>query len=283
MSDKYTLNSLSSTQLITEKNSTNLLAKDLNISIFGGATFTTDNSQNEIWKYLAGTKAEANSINKIFSDNKLATNEFEGLLASEENLKSLDGKNSPKILHIATHGFFYPDPKEITAQATKKTESGDIDFRGGTSVDISTANKLSSIITNTNPLMRSGLALTGANNNITAAETEQEDGILTAYEVSNMNLQNTQLVVMSACETGLGDIKGSEGVYGLQRAFKMAGAKFLIMSLWQVPDKETSEFMTSFYTRLLKLKDIRKSFNETQTEMRKKYEPYYWGAFVLVE
>ena len=76
---------------------------------------------------------------------------------------------------------------------------------------------------------------------------------------------------------------GSEGVYGLQRAFKMAGVKYIIMSLWQVPDKETVEFMEMFYKKLLKTKDVRRSFNETQKEMRKKFDPYYWGAFVLVE
>ena len=96
-------------------------------------------------------------------------------------------------------------------------------------------------------------------------------------------MRHNNLVVLSACETGLGDIRGSEGVYGLQRAFKMAGVKYIIMSLWQVPDKETVEFMEMFYKKLLKSKDVRRSFNETQKEMRKKYEPYYWGAFVLVE
>ncbi|PIY03984.1 MAG: hypothetical protein COZ21_07795 [Bacteroidetes bacterium CG_4_10_14_3_um_filter_31_20] len=131
--------------------------------------------------------------------------------------------------------------------------------------------------------MRSGLALARANDVWSKTKADGEDGVLTAYEVSNMNLQNTQLVVMSACETGLGDIKGSEGVYGLQRAFKMAGVKYIIMSLWQVPDKETEEFMVTFYTKLLKIKDIRKSFNETQKEMRQKYDPYYWAAFVLIE
>ena len=88
---------------------------------------------------------------------------------------------------------------------------------------------------------------------------------------------------MSACETGLGDIKGSEGVYGLQRAFKMAGVNYIIMSLWQVPDKETEEFMTKFYKKLMKNNDIKLSFTETQKEMRKKYDPYFWAAFVLIE
>ena len=111
----------------------------------------------------------------------------------------------------------------------------------------------------------------------------REDGILTAYEVSNINLSNTKLVVLSACETGLGDIKGSEGVYGIQRAFKMAGADYVMMSLWQVPDKETVEFMKIFYENFIKTNDVRNAFNKTQRIMRKKYKPYYWAAFVLVE
>lgn len=141
-----------------------------------------------------------------------------------------------------------------------------------------------SFVKNKNPLMRSGLAFAGANR-VWNSEflPEDEDGVLTAQEVTQLDLRKTRLVVMSACETGLGDIKGSEGVYGLHRAFKMAGAGFLIMSLWQVPDAETEEFMTTSYRKLLLQKDVRTAFDETQSEMRKKYDPYYWGAFVLIE
>jgi CHAT domain-containing protein len=132
--------------------------------------------------------------------------------------------------------------------------------------------------------MRSGIILAHANDVWSRdALSEGEDGILTAQEVSNLDLLKLKLVVLSACETGLGDIKGTEGVYGLQRAFKMAGVKYIIMSLWQVPDKETSEYMITFYEKLIKVKDIRKAFSETQKEMRIKYDPYYWGAFVLIE
>ena len=110
-----------------------------------------------------------------------------------------------------------------------------------------------------------------------------EDGIATSYEISQLNLSNTELVVLSACETALGDVKGSEGVFGLQRAFKMAGVKKLIVSLWQVPDKETAELMTAFYSYWLKGKAVNEAFALAQAEMRKKYSPYYWAAFVLVE
>ena len=110
-----------------------------------------------------------------------------------------------------------------------------------------------------------------------------EDGVVTAYEISQLNLSNTELVVLSACETGLGDVKGTEGVFGLQRAFKMAGAKKMIVSLWKIPDKETSELMTGFYSYWLKGKMIDAAFAQAQADMRKKYSPYYWAAFVLVE
>ena len=114
---------------------------------------------------------------------------------------------------------------------------------------------------------------------------ENEDGILTALEISNLNLSNTDLVVLSACETGLGDIDGSEGVYGLQRAFKMAGVDLIMMSLWEVPDKETSEFMTIFYTNWLNGEDVRTAFRNTQLKMSTKYKanPEKWAAFVLFE
>ena len=100
-----------------------------------------------------------------------------------------------------------------------------------------------------------------------------------------MQLQNTELVVLSACETGLGDIRGNEGVYGLQRAFKIAGAKYVMMSLWQVPDAETKEFMETFYAYWIQKKmNISKAFKATQSSMSKKYnEPFKWAGFVLLE
>jgi CHAT domain-containing protein len=132
--------------------------------------------------------------------------------------------------------------------------------------------------------MRSGLVFAGANEVWSRKEyIDKEDGVLTAQEVATLDLRKTNLVVLSACETGLGDVKGTEGVYGLQRSLKMAGVKFIIMSLWQVPDAETVEFMEKFYTKLTKTKDIKSSFNETRNEMRKKYDPFYWAAFVLLE
>ncbi len=100
-----------------------------------------------------------------------------------------------------------------------------------------------------------------------------------------MTLSGTELVVLSACETGLGDIVGNEGVYGLQRAFKIAGAKYLIMSLWKVDDRSTQAFMTSFYRHwLMEKKTVPEAFRSTQLEMRAKYSGAYdWAGFVLIE
>jgi len=137
------------------------------------------------------------------------------------------------------------------------------------------------------PLIRSGLALAGANHAWQGEKLPKgvEDGILTSRDVSRMNLMNTELVVLSACQTGLGDVKGSEGVYGLQRAFKMAGVRYLLMSLWKVPDESTKEFMVTFYKQLLSGESIRESYQTTQQVMSTKYpdDPFKWAAFVLIE
>ena len=133
--------------------------------------------------------------------------------------------------------------------------------------------------------MRSGLFFAGANNAWKGKPIEGvEDGILTSYEVSDLYLPNTKLAVLSACQTALGDIQGNEGVYGLQRAFKIAGVQNLVMSLWKVPDAETAEFMQAFYKNIFEKQSINDAFYNAQTVMKNKYrdEPYKWAAWVLV-
>jgi CHAT domain-containing protein len=130
------------------------------------------------------------------------------------------------------------------------------------------------------PMFNSGLLLAGSN-----SKTKKiEDGYLSAYETSLLNLENTKLVVLSACETGRGVLKDGDGVFGLKQGCLNAGAKNIIMSLWKVDDKVTQEFMTRFYEIWLNDKtSIREAFNKTQIEIKAKYpQPYYWGAFILV-
>ncbi len=223
------------------------------------------------WNYLAGTEREVNSIEKIMQSYGMPTRLKKGFDATEETFKNNGANNapSPRILHIATHGYFFPDPKE---QLKSNGLSGQND----------PVFKISD-----HPMLRSGLIMAGGNSVWQGKQTLEgrEDGILTAYEISQMNLSNTELVVLSACETGLGDIQGNEGVYGLQRAFKIAGAKYLIMSLWQVPDKQTSLLMTTFYKKWLEDKmTIPDAFHAAQKEMRDNgLDPYNWAGFVLVE
>ncbi len=102
--------------------------------------------------------------------------------------------------------------------------------------------------------------------------------------MADLNLRNTKLITLSACQTSLGDIKGTEGVFGLQRAFKKAGVDYIVMSLWNVSNKTTSDFMETFYNKLLKGMELKKAFSISQLEMMKKYkEPFKWGAFKLLE
>ena len=126
----------------------------------------------------------------------------------------MKGLRAPRVLHIATHGFFQPNN---TPQAPPE-----------------------------NPLLCSGLALAGAN----AGESRGEDGILTALEASNLDLWGTSLVTLSACDTGIGAVRNGEGVYGLRRAFFLAGAETLVMSLWPVSDLVTRDMMTGYYSGL---------------------------------
>ncbi len=290
LADRYELHQLGSTRSLVVK-TPEPVAQDYTAAIFGGVQYNSSGMQtdstapeitdNRLWtlierprsgvedgfEFLPGTAQEAQLLEKTLAQNRIVTRSHTGAQATEEALKALgrDTVKSPDILHIATHGFFFPDPEKRKEQRFGEENA----FKW-----------------NENPLFRSGLALAGANATWSGQPSPGniEDGIATAYEISHLNLSNTKLVVLSACETGLGDIKGSEGVYGLQRAFKMAGADFLLVSLWQVPDKETVEFMDAFYGAWLKGKTIHEAFAKAQKKMRKKYkEVYKWGAWVLVE
>lgn len=210
------------------------------------------NYHEQEWKDLPATETEVLNIQKLLQAQNLPVKALLKEEALEEAIKKAD---NPKILHIATHGFF------LTAEIdTLKKET-----------DYSKA------------LLRSGIVLAGVNNQI-ADSLNIENGVLTSYEAMNLNLDRTDLVVLSACETGLGEVSNGEGVYGLQRALKVAGAKAILMSLWTVNDKATQELMTLFYENwLAKKQSKRDAFKNAQLTLKQKYNsPYYWGAFVMV-
>lgn len=220
------------------------------------------------WDYLPGTKAEAREISRIMTGGNMLSRTMLDQEATEESLKAMDG-NSSSVIHIASHGFSFPssDPNDLPGKQLAVSS-----YKAYTNAE--------------NPLMRSGLLFAGANHAWIKGESSAgaEDGILTAYELANVDLSGTDLMVLSACETGLGDIKGSEGVFGLQRSMFMAGVKSVIVSLWEVPDFETMELMTLFYEKLMKEKNPETAFQLAQQEMRNRYinQPSLWAGFVFI-
>ncbi len=211
---------------------------------------------------LPGTKVELEAVSKILKSNGYKVNALSGGEASEKNLKAVKG---PQLMHIATHGYFLAD--------------GDVG--SGSAAGVNAENAKS------NPLLRSGLLLAGAaqtlSGNAIPDLQSNDNGVLTAYEAMNLSLEGTDLIILSACETGLGDVRAGEGVYGLQRAFQVAGANALIMSLWKVDDAATQLLMTNFYTNWMKSNNKLKAFKQAQLQLMTKYkDPYYWGAFVMM-
>lgn len=211
---------------------------------------------------LPGTKIEIDMVSKILKASGYTVTQREQKVATEANIKGVKG---PSLMHIATHGYFLPDAS----------------IGSGSAMGVNAENAKN------NPLLRSGLILAGAPD--PTKEEQQPDlqsndnGILTAYEAMNLNLEGTDLIVLSACETGLGDVKAGEGVYGLQRAFLVAGANALVMSLWKVDDAATQMLMTNFYTNWTKGGNKLKAFKQAQLQLMTKYkDPYYWGAFVMM-
>lgn len=212
---------------------------------------------------LPGTKVEVKKVNEHLRSAGWETNSYFQQDATEEKIKQI---SNPGVLHIATHGFFLED---IDPGAEEKV------------FGIEPAKAAE------NPLLRSGLMFAGADNTVQSIDakesSEQDDGILNAYEAIMLNLDQTRLVILSACETGLGEIRNGEGVYGLQRAFQIAGTSTVVISLWQVSDEVTQKLMSNFYNYWLESGDKQKAFARAQLSIKEKYpEPFYWGAFVMV-
>lgn len=208
---------------------------------------------------LPGTRQEVIDLKRLLIANGWKIQDYMEIQAGEDQVKKID---NPKVFHVATHGFFQP------AQVEKDIFAG-----------------LNEAKAYDNPLLRSGLMLAGAGDilNQSAYNFNLESGILTAYEAMNLNLDKTDLVVLSACETGLGEMEAGEGVYGLQRAFLVAGAKTIIMSLFKVSDDATQELMVKFYEKWITTGDKRKAFIDAKKEIRTLYQdPIYWGPFVMI-
>jgi CHAT domain-containing protein/Tfp pilus assembly protein PilF len=217
---------------------------------------------------LPGTGAEVASIAELMQEHQWKTSVYTNELA----LKTVvERAGSPRVIHLATHGFFLSD-QQIKME---RTVTGDSQASG---IE--------------DPMLRSGLYFAGANRTLAGKPAGEglDNGVLTAMEAGSLNLRGTQLVVLSACNTGQGDVKNGEGVFGLRRAFEEAGAESVLMSLWSVPDRETLELMQRFYKKWLGGIEIHEALKEAQLEMREQVRkshngkdlPYYWGAFVLV-
>ena len=209
---------------------------------------------------LPGTKVEVEGINKVLKLSGYQVSELLQANATETNLKLA---KEVSILHIATHGYFLKDVEKTS-------------WPIGVQADYAKDNVL----------LRSGLMLTGASESekLKTGLDSSNNGIITSYEAMNLDLKGTNLVVLSACETGLGEIKAGEGVYGLQRAFLVAGAEAIVMSLWKVDDAATQLLMNNFYANMIKMGDKQKAFKQAQLQLMTKFnQPFYWGAFVMME
>ena len=247
-----------SKDLIDIKRNEKNLSKPSSAILFGNPYY----GANGLVQQLEGTETEVKNITQVLNALKVKTTAIYGSAATEQKIKNV---HSPNILHIATHGYFLSDLSNTTGNKAL-------------GVDMQAASE--------NPLLRSGLLFANCENVFDEnyhPVLRGENGVLTAYEAMNLNLDKTDLVVLSACETALGSIKQSEGVYGLQRAFLIAGAKSIIMSLWNVSDDATMELMTQFYSNFAKSGNKSTAFYEALKQLKLKYkQPFYWSAFVML-
>ena len=206
---------------------------------------------------LPGTEAEVKTITEMLKGRGWYIESYLGSKATEEQIKR---SQNYTLVHIATHGFF--------EDQTKKEEKADLIFEE-----------------DDNPLDRAGLLAEGGGDVLVNATKNYniQDGVLTAHEAMSLNFDQTELIVLSACETGRGEIQQGEGVFGLQRSFLVAGADAIIMSLFQVSDEVTQKLMVEFYNNWMDGQDKRTAFNNAQRTIKETYnEPIYWGAFTMI-
>jgi CHAT domain-containing protein/Tfp pilus assembly protein PilF len=219
-------------------------------------------AEGPVWDKLPWSRYEIKQA-AAWMKKRYNTTMYAGAAATEERFRNVLDSAGAGILHLSTHGYFH------TAKVflDRNTISGGMPY-----------------LREVNPLLHCGLVMTGAKNDHDTLKNGSNDGLLTGYEISTLPLSQTSLVVLSACETGLGNIWQSEGVFGLQRAFKLAGAQKIMMSLWKVPDRETAELMTAFYKSVSLGRPVETAYRHALLYMRKKYpSPYFWAGFILVE
>lgn len=299
MSDKYNLYRLSSTREVASKKERKVSNKAI---LFGGLEYDADFTDNNPAsfdsakirlsdvshdrtmgdslscrggvQYLDGTEIEVENIANAMSKNKIPHQLFTNIAGTEETFKQLSGGGN-NILHIATHGFYW-NQQEVNLRQQK------LSF-------LNYGNSENEGYAEERTLTRSGLLFSGANHILRNEyiPSNREDGVLTALELSQLDFRNLDLVVLSACQTGLGEIKG-DGVFGLQRGFKKAGAQTLLMSLWKVNDEATQILMTEFYQYLSQGSKKYDAFIKAQQYLRiyqnGKYDkPEYWAAFIMLD
>lgn len=269
-SKRFSLRRLSSTRQILTIDNTNSISE---VILFGAIDYDSSKKKMNFtldslntrgnWSYLSGTKIEIENVAKACSIQK-DTNIliFTGAQATEKSFK--ENISSKSIIHIASHGFYIPEDKRGSIpyyQNVTKTFNIDDD------------------------LFYSGLVFANGQEawNKSSFKLEANDGILTAYEISKLNLHKCDLVILSACETGKGN-RSFDGIIGLERGFKTAGARSVIMSLWKVDDVATSFMMEIFYKELLKCGSTFSAFRTAQEIVKEKYpDPYYWASFILLD
>lgn len=298
LADKYNLNLVSSTrEIIHFANNNNTQLNDA--VLYGGlkynssiqemkttaqkykntnmppvSMFPAGLTRGGAWVELPAAREEIENVKTYLDGNHISNILYQDNQGIEESFKDLNGKHTG-LIHLATHGFFLADIEQPhNGDESPQPQRGQAD-----------ASRQEELKPQDNPLLRSGLLLSGGNNAWTNKKIEGvEDGILTADEIARLNLLGVKLVILSACQTGLGDVKNGEGVFGLQRAFKLAGVESLVMSLWEVDDSATSKLMSTFYTEWLSGKSKQESFKEAQRQVRAEYSaPFYWAAFVMMD
>lgn len=263
MYDRYAMHRLSSTRQLCDRQADNSIGHAL---LYGGIRYTTDTTTDTPIPYLPYSLDEVEQINHCLTDGELLT----GIDGTESSFRELSG-NSPNILHVATHGFCL---SESSASSMQRQNVLFVRLTNRQKINVEDV-----------ALTRTGLLFAGAGQAWGGqSHGNTNDGILTASEISLLDLRNTQLVVLSACETGLG-YATIDGVVGLQRGFKQAGAQTIIMSLWEVSDEATLMLMTQFYCNLSKQNMSRQSaFKHAIQAVRQHYaEPDYWAGFVMLD